>query len=43
MLVDLATSLASPTAADPTKAEEVDALSNWLLIVDEIDESPYLD
>jgi hypothetical protein len=42
MLVDLAKSLASPSATEPTKAE-VDALSKWLLIVDEIDESPYLD
>ena len=42
MLVDLAKSLASPSAMEPTKAE-VDALSKWLLIVDEIDESPYLD
>jgi hypothetical protein len=42
MLVDLAKSLASPTAAEPTAAE-VDALSKWFHIVDEIDESPYLD
>jgi hypothetical protein len=43
MLVDLAKSLASPTACEETAKVEVDALSKWLLIVDEIDESPYLD
>jgi hypothetical protein len=42
MLVDLAKSLASPTAAEPTAAE-VDALSKWFHLIDEIDESPYLD
>ena len=42
MLVDLAKSLASPTAAQPTAAE-VDALAKWFDLVDEIDESPYLD
>jgi hypothetical protein len=42
MLVDLAKSLASPTAAVPTAAE-VDALSKWFDIVDTIEESPYLD
>ena len=42
MLVDLAKSLASPTATPPT-AEEVDALAKWFDLIDESDESPYLD
>jgi hypothetical protein len=41
MLVDLAKSLASPDALNP--AAEADALSKWFHIVDEDDESPYLD
>jgi len=42
MLVDLAKSLASPDAMNPKDAE-ADALSKWFHIVDEDEESPYLD